>query len=49
VELRLREDGRSVATFSARGVVWQTIEGFAWEDHRSRPSTEASRHHPGER
>ena len=42
-----REDGRSVAVFSARGVVWETIERIAWEDHRSRPSTEALRRHPG--
>ena len=41
------EDGRSVAIFSARGAVWETVERIAWEDHRSRPSTEASRHHPG--
>ena len=42
-----REDGQSVAAFSARGAVWETVERIAWEDHRGRPSTEASRHHPG--
>jgi hypothetical protein len=29
-----RSDGGSVAAFSARGVVAETIEGVAWEDHR---------------
>jgi len=29
-----RSDGSSVAAFSARGVVAETIEGAAWEDHR---------------
>jgi hypothetical protein len=29
-----RSDGGSVAAFSARGVVAETIEGAAWEDHR---------------
>jgi hypothetical protein len=28
-----RSDGVSVAAFSARGVVAETIEGAAWEDH----------------
>ena len=28
-----RTDGSSVATFSARGVVAETVEGAAWEDH----------------
>jgi hypothetical protein len=41
------EDGRSVAIFSARGVVWETVERIAWEDHRSGPSTEASGRHSG--
>jgi hypothetical protein len=40
---RLRgEDGRSVAVFSARGVVWETIERIAWEDHLGKLSTEGS-------
>jgi hypothetical protein len=29
-----RSDGVSVAAFSARGLVAETIEGAAWEDHR---------------
>jgi len=41
-----REDGRSVAAFSARGVVWETIERIAWEDYRGRFSTKASERHP---
>lgn len=41
------ENGRSVADFSARGVVWETVERIAWEDHRDRASTEeASGRHP---
>jgi hypothetical protein len=47
VAILRREDGRSVAPFSARGVIWETVERIAWEDHRGRPSTETSRHHPG--
>lgn len=39
-----RSDGSSVATFSARGVVAETIEGAAWEDHRRRrPTVKAPR------
>ena len=37
-----RPDGRSVAAFSARGVVAETIEGAAWEDHRSSRQAEES-------
>jgi hypothetical protein len=29
-----RPEGGFVAAFSARGVVAETIEGAAWEDHR---------------
>ncbi len=37
-----RPDGHLVAAFSARGVVAETIEGAAWEDHRrERPDTES--------
>jgi hypothetical protein len=37
-----RPDGGFVAAFSARGVVAETIEGAAWEDHRrERPATES--------
>ncbi len=37
-----RPDGRLVAAFSARGVVAETIEGAAWEDHRrGRAATES--------
>jgi hypothetical protein len=33
----LREErGRSVAAFSARGVVWEAVERIAWEDHQRR-------------
>jgi hypothetical protein len=33
----LREGkGRSVATFSARRVIWETVERIAWDDHRER-------------
>jgi hypothetical protein len=46
VAILRREDGRSVATFSARGVVWEAIERIAWEDYRGGSSTEASRRHP---
>ena len=31
-----RSDGSSVAAFSARGAVAETIEGVAWEDRRRR-------------
>jgi hypothetical protein len=42
-----REDGRSVAVFSARGVVWETVERAAWEDHRGKRSpAEASGRRP---
>ncbi len=34
-----RPDGRLVAAFSARGVIPDTIEGLAWEDHRGGPNT----------
>ena len=36
-----RPDGHFVAAFSARGVIAETIEGVAWEDHRGLPTTEA--------
>ncbi len=29
-----RPDGKFVAAFSARGVIAETIEAVAWEDHR---------------
>jgi hypothetical protein len=33
----LREgQGRSVAVFSTRGVIWETVERIAWDDHRER-------------
>jgi hypothetical protein len=39
-----RSDGSPVAAFSARGVVAETIEGAAWEDHRrEQPPTKTSR------
>jgi hypothetical protein len=42
-----RSDGSSVAAFSAQGVVAETIETAAWEDHgRERPSARTPR--PGE-
>ena len=44
--LREGEDGRLVAIFSVRGVVWETLERSAWEDHRGRNSTEASERRP---
>ena len=34
-----RPDGHFVATFSARGVIAETIEGVAWEDYRGWPTT----------
>ena len=34
-----RPDGSSVASFSARGVVAETIEEVAWEDHRGEQPT----------
>jgi hypothetical protein len=39
------EAGRSVAFFSARGVVGEAVEVVAWEDHheRKRPSLATSR------
>jgi hypothetical protein len=42
-----RPDGHSVAAFSARGVVAETIEGAAWEDHRRERSTRESVKRPG--
>ena len=45
-----RPDGRSVAAFSARGVVAETIESAAWEDHRpERAATESVKTPPGPR
>jgi hypothetical protein len=42
-----RADGSSVAAFSAQGVVAETIEAAAWEDHgREHPSARTP--HPGE-
>jgi hypothetical protein len=38
-----RADGHFVAAFSARGVIAETIEGVAWEDHRGLPTTEGVR------
>ncbi len=38
-----RPDGQFVAAFSARGVIAETIEGAAWEDHRGSPTTEGVR------
>ena len=39
-----RSDGSSVAAFSARGVVAETIEGAAWEDpRREQPPAKAPR------
>jgi hypothetical protein len=46
VAILRREDGRSVAIFSARGVIWETIERIAWEDYRGGPSKDASERHP---
>ena len=38
-----RSDRGFVAAFSARGVVAETIEGAAWEDHRrERDATESA-------
>jgi hypothetical protein len=31
-----RADGASVAAFSARGAIGETVEEVAWEDHRRR-------------
>ena len=45
-----RPDGRSVASFSARGVVAETIESAAWEDNRrERAATESVKTPPGPR
>lgn len=38
-----RPDGHLVAAFSARGVIAETIEGVAWEDHRGLPTAEGVR------
>ena len=38
-----RPDGNFVAAFSARGVIAETIEGVAWEDHRGRAATRGVR------
>ena len=38
-----RPDGQFVAAFSARGVIAETIEGVAWEDHGGWPTAEGAR------
>ena len=38
-----RPDGHFVAAFSARGVIAETIEAVAWEDHRGWSTTEGVR------
>lgn len=41
-----KEKGQSVAVFSVRGAVWETIERVAWEDHRAGRAAGASPRRP---
>jgi hypothetical protein len=45
----LGEDCRSVAVFSARGVVLETVERTAWDDYRERRTQEEAPRPIGDR